>query len=218
MTNAISNRNKGLYGVKVSKKLKPLRRIFTQWIWLNVRMGREWSLVNDLPWWYNERALVSLFAGAIWKCGGDAFEEFVEEKRGGQTGNKGRIDLWFKLGNVEYNAEAKKCWVDSSGGVKSISHINKVLSKAVMAANEILPDKRPRLAMVFGVAIAAKNTGKSNSEQLQALHEIARNPKIKADATTWVFPKLPKRHKGSESFLMPGVILWVKQVKRVPQN
>src|SRR5262245_34034370 len=47
------------------------------WEWTSVieRVVRVWYQ-DDVPWWYNERASLSLFAGAIWKVGGIAFEEF----------------------------------------------------------------------------------------------------------------------------------------------
>src|SRR4051812_1474895 len=93
-----------------NKRLRILKPVLEEWVKLNARLGRQWSSVKDAPWWYNERALVSLFAGAIWRCKGDAFEEFNEVKRGFKARPGGRIDLWFALRKKEFNAEAKQCW------------------------------------------------------------------------------------------------------------
>jgi hypothetical protein len=58
----------------------PLRTILRKWISLNERIAQDWRY-KDVPWWYNERAALSIFSGGIWNSGEFAFEEFSDEKR-----------------------------------------------------------------------------------------------------------------------------------------
>ncbi len=203
-----------MHGVATNARLRGLRRILARWCAINDQLGREWAVVKDAPWWYNERALVSIFAGAIWQCGGVAFEEFAEEKRGQQSRSQGRIDLWFQLGRREFLAEAKKCWVDSSNKVKALKSANEALAKAVRDAGDIPPDGRPRLAMVFALAIIPTKHDGSYQDQIAALQKLAKDPEIRAEARAWVLPILSKPLKSSDDYFMPGIILWVKHVRR----
>jgi hypothetical protein len=51
----------------IAKKLPILADVL--WEWLGV-MDRYVRLSGgDLPWWYNERASISVFAGAVWRTG-----------------------------------------------------------------------------------------------------------------------------------------------------
>jgi hypothetical protein len=96
----------------------PLQGVLREWVRVNEEFARRGQRFNDVPWWYNERANVSVFAGAVWRNRGRAFEEFSATKRkiGTTTGRlhgsvPGRVDMYFETrdGN-EYNLEAKS-WV-----------------------------------------------------------------------------------------------------------
>ena len=62
--------------------------------------------IDDCLYWYNERATVGSLAGAIWRTGGFAVEEYREPKKRKGKHYMGRTDLWFSLG--ENN---RKCYV-----------------------------------------------------------------------------------------------------------
>ncbi|MBP6865771.1 MAG: hypothetical protein KBC32_10975 [Candidatus Didemnitutus sp.] len=203
-----------MQGVSANTRLKALRPVLEQWCAINSQLGREWALVKDAPWWYNERALVSVFAGSIWTYGGAALEEYAEVKRGDQTRNQGRIDLWFQLGQREFLAEAKKCWVDCSDKSRALVSVNEALAKAILDAGDIPPDGRPRLAMVFAVALIPTQFAENYADQITSLQAVAKSPKIKADARAWVFPKTSTPLRSSDGYFMPGIILWVKHVQR----
>ena len=79
-----------MHHVYTTKKLLSLHAVLREWVRLNRLLGRQWSnSIGDLPWWYNERALLSLFAGAVWRTGGYAFEEFSDLKHKGIRKRKG---------------------------------------------------------------------------------------------------------------------------------
>jgi hypothetical protein len=83
--------------------------------WQSMQKLDWWDHKGDAPWWYNERASLSLFAGAVWKCRGWVFEEFSIKRRTATTRGKykrhsGRCDIMFGLGKIQFVGEAKQCW------------------------------------------------------------------------------------------------------------
>ena len=176
-------------------------------------MGGEWAKVKDAPWWYNERALVSVFAGAVRRCGGDAFEEFASDKRRVKETGSGRIDLWFALGKREFMAEAKQCWVYSDDPSKSVRLAGEEMDRARKDANCCIPDGRPRLAMVFGVALVPVKLKNDLPAQLQSLASIATATSTKSDAVAWVFPNLKRPLQSSDGFVLPGIILGIRKIR-----
>ena len=179
-------------------------------------MGREWSSVKDTPWWYNERALVSLFAGAVWRCGGDAFEEFSNEKRRSRKIGNGRIDLWFTVGKGEFNAEAKQSWLYSDQEKRSRSLIAEARANAVADANRCIPDGRTRLAMIFAIGLVPKKPRADLDEQIARL--VTLSHEIKADATAWVFPALAKLLTSTDGYILPGITLWIWKLRGGPRK
>ncbi len=97
--------------------LRSFAPIFKKWIKANEEIARAWRSVQDAPWWYNERASLSVFAGAIWRAGGFAFEEYSDEKREIRKRSRtlgseypGRVDLYFNWAGCDFVAEAKFIW------------------------------------------------------------------------------------------------------------
>ena len=93
-------------------RLRSLRPVLQKWVALNRTLYQNWGK-KDCPWWYNERAILSIFAGAIWRSGGLAFEEFSNLKRKkSRRRNRyrkyaGRSDLYFQIKSKEYVVEVK---------------------------------------------------------------------------------------------------------------
>lgn len=92
--------------------------IMNSWISINREYIEDWhddnGNFNDCAYWYNERASVSILAGAIWRKGGVCLEEFssvkgiIVDKEIDETKERnGRTDLYFYLGEEEYIVEAK---------------------------------------------------------------------------------------------------------------
>ncbi len=90
-----------------------LKEIFEEW--LNVIKDYcDYEDYEDSPYYYNERATLSSFVGAIWRQGEIALEEFSSIKGSASQNEdedkKGRIDLWFKCGTDSFICEAKQKW------------------------------------------------------------------------------------------------------------
>ena len=93
-----------------NRKLKWIEPILKQWL----RVHRDYIEANnceDSLYWYNERANVGALAGAIWRSGGYALEEFGAMKGKGDDASKGRVDLFFQYAGRSSAVEAKQAWV-----------------------------------------------------------------------------------------------------------
>ena len=107
---------------------RDLRRAFVEW--QKLMEDRSWYDEGDAPWWYNERAVMSLFVGAVWKSKGWAFEEYSTSKRfktrrGRGTrayGGRGDLAIWTR-GDKQYAIEAKLSFPPAAmfGGVRIVT-------------------------------------------------------------------------------------------------
>ncbi len=106
-----------LFGVKAQlvvnnhkKEFKTIRPIFEEWLKLN-RDYIELAEQQDNLYWYNERATISSLAGAVWRCGGFAQEEYSAIKGKGNKARTGRVDLYFHFNNTDVVCEAKQLFL-----------------------------------------------------------------------------------------------------------
>lgn len=76
-----------------SPVLKEWQTLFEEWILAVERFCR--LSPGDAPYWYTERANVGTLAGAAWRCGWIALEEFQGDKSEQSLGWRGRLDLWL---------------------------------------------------------------------------------------------------------------------------
>lgn len=102
-----------LFGVDVEfiindKEIEVIAPILEQWVKIN-RDYIEQSENSENYYWYNERANISALAGAVWRCGGFASEEYSAPK--GADNKMGRVDLHFVFAQKEIICEAKHGWL-----------------------------------------------------------------------------------------------------------
>ena len=91
---------------KHKKEFRKLRPVFEEWLKLN-RDYIELTDSNDNLYWYNERSNISAIAGAVWRRGGFAQEEFSSEKGSKSVRKMGRVDLYFHFQGLDVICEAK---------------------------------------------------------------------------------------------------------------
>ena len=67
---------------------------------------------QDRPYFYDERATLSMLAGGIWRSNPDnlVLEEYCADRRGSLGTYKGRLDIWFKAKGKSCYGEAKQRW------------------------------------------------------------------------------------------------------------
>lgn len=199
-------------GVQATKRLRCLKPHLEEWARQNARLGKEWQSVGDAPWWYNERALLSVFAGAVWRCGGSAFEEYSEEKRNDMRVSSGRVDLWFSTGRHDFWAEAKVCDIAITRGGNRARVISKNLARAKADIRRCEPDGwHRRVAILFGRPYLRPCSRTELEQRITWL--IGEAKRVDHDALAWVFPKLRKLPTGS-NWVCPGSIVWIKEVRR----
>jgi hypothetical protein len=93
-----------------TKFTEPLVPLIEGWI----RATRRYTKLHggdDAPYYYNERANISLMAAGAWLTGGAAVEEFGTIRGHGVEQYRGRADLYVKLGDYDASFEAKHTWM-----------------------------------------------------------------------------------------------------------
>lgn len=105
--------------------------IIEQWGLLHKEFTEQ-KQYKDCLYWYNERANVSAFSGAVWRSGGVALEEYSSQKGNIDNTVNGRVDLYFSKQNNIAIAEAKMEWLYFGEQAKSDlgEKINSVAGKA----------------------------------------------------------------------------------------
>lgn len=111
------------------ESLRWIDSILNIWVDINAEYINQY---DDCLYWYNERADVSTFSGAIWKAGGFAIEEYSSKKGDDESQTNGRVDLYFSIGDKEVVAEVKKQWLYFGQQVRLNleGKINRVVSAA----------------------------------------------------------------------------------------
>lgn len=209
---------------KKIKSLKPCLDTWTEMMW--DRDGWEWNnehghLIRDAPWWYNERASVSHFAGAIWKNDGWVTEEFVVPREGrgepdDRTRNKyGRCDISFEVGTLKIIAEAKQVWPSLTGSeCKRAAIANGIEQAKDEVKGRPVSNGYERYAMVFASPYVTSNTDTKTEANnfIEAIRTIEE-----AHAVAWAFPlienPIQSPRPGYENRYFPGVALVISRVQ-----
>jgi hypothetical protein len=199
--------------------LSPLRGVLREW--QNLNEDTIWRKIPDLPWWYNERAVLSQFVGAVWRQPkGWTFEEYSTWRY--QTRKKhhtGRADIWFRVNSQDYVGEAKQCWPIISGdALRARQSIESTLDTASREVAEIMTPGYDEvgLAMVFAAPLIIDSKLKYLRSYLADV--ISEVEKVENVGVAWVFPeyaekiRLPKGHS-SYRYIFPGTWLFLRPVK-----
>jgi len=204
-------------GIRIARlhRLKPILR---SWISLNVTFGSYWARdYSDSPWWYNERATLSFFAGAVWRAGGWAFEEFSTSKQGQSTSGAkslrtGRCDINFGVNSAEYVAEAKQSWPILGHPTRGAKDVVNSLHAAERDARQLRDMRLPCL----GIAFASPRIHMRMRHQLRPLlAEFVNSLSNVQDATVaWTFPTASHnlRPEGrNKQYIYPGVLVLIRR-------
>ncbi|KAA3618537.1 MAG: hypothetical protein D8M58_21375 [Calditrichaeota bacterium] len=172
------------------------------WEWISIINRFCSEIEEEVPYYYNERSNVSIFAGALWRNNYLAMEEFGIEK-GKRKKYTGRSDLWFQIGNTDYYCEAKFKFVSlASKDIKS--QIKSVMESAKKDVNKIdFKDNEKSISMVFICPHLSINNKDINSE-IDSFLKIIK--KIPADVKSWVFPQ-NRRDFIVDNKYYPGIVL-----------
>lgn len=197
-------------GVKC-EDLTILQPVLKEWINCNQDLLDCWG--GDLPWWYNERASVSVLAGAAWRLGYRAFEEFSEDKRQPNKRHPtyhGRIDLYLNVKCDDFIAEAKYFWSAATRVTPRTSEtLEAWLGEACEGIKKCPKHGQHKLGILFAQPYIAKAEKQRVDELLQQW--IAAMLDVDCSCRAWVFPQATRLSAGTVS-ICPGAAVLIKEV------
>lgn len=142
-----------------------LHEIFDSWCDINYEYITAHNFCDSM-YWYNERASVGSLAGAIWRTGGLALEEFSANKSNDENKEMGRIDLYFTQNDICFIAEAKQKFISLSDNINFYAILKNKLDEAIddTKRTSIASDyEHVPLALLFVVPFFVNNTDPDNN-------------------------------------------------------
>ena len=204
---------------------------------------REWTAVvdicaienpNDSCWSYGERAAISIFAGAAWKVGWFAAEEFGTRKIGDKLDDlpgrsmrrRGRCDLYLDDRSESYVVEAKQAWQAIGPRVsKPTSEVTTKMGEACRDAASVPNiEANRRLALTFvapsfpvSLLAACVDDSARHVASTQIIAEWLRKVKAinRIGAMAWSFPPISRCLTDPDSKrVFPGTVALVQECKQ----
>jgi hypothetical protein len=185
--------------------LQPLDPVLNSWITCTERYIDVWD-GDDLPYWYNEQANVSILAGAAWKADWTAIEEYqiskIATEANEKTSSIGRNDLYIADDSNGFCIEAKVAYVP----IDNLAYARDwILSKCKLATVDAarLDYNEPKLGAVF---IAPYSLGSlASAEQIEAFQTMLRA--LTSDALAWVCPAKAQKTPSHDNKRYPMIAL-----------
>ena len=199
-------------------KLKHWSGLLHEW---SSNIERYMKYTNgDIPYWYKERANVSILAGAAWRSGFIALQEFEADKQISVDETtiselyswKGRCDLYIGSSTNQHDLiEAKYKWLS----LKS-DDFNKYATNLV---NKALADAKASQCggdiSAVGVAFIPVYLHAKYMENIDDIikNTIAQIKEMELDAYAWCFPNTMRQRILDNNYLNPGIFLFAKSSK-----
>jgi|GEM_PF-1333562 len=199
------------YKIKRGKGINHWAPLFEEWLLCTERYCRV-SAGEDAPFIYTERANIGILAGAAWRCGRIALEEFQYEKREKRKKWDGRADLYIASEkNGEELIEAKFGWMSLRYPGKAIDRVAYVLDAAVQSAKQTkgADNDLTCLATAFLSASLPKEHFDILEERIDSIVSEVSNS---AHGVAWCFPKEYRHIVSHKNNYTPGVILFVNHL------
>lgn len=172
------------------EKLIPFQPILEEWTKCVQEYIDCWE-GGDLPYWYNERANVSVLAGAAWRAGFTAIEEYQIKKQGvaSDKDSNGRNDLYITDKSFGIAIEAKVIFPKID---ELESQISIAIKNAIADVKKIKEVDGHRAGVVF-IAPYTKSIATDEQVKFFSQHIAAIN---NADAYAFIYPQTnnPKSH------------------------
>ncbi|OKQ15661.1 hypothetical protein [Vibrio antiquarius] len=185
----------------------------------------------DLAYFYNERANISILAGAIWRQSeykALVLEEYSTDKEKQTDDNKdinargyrGRRDLWFCLNEQQFRCEAKQLWwsLESLNEHDFSSAIKLADREANKIERQYIDGDNFALGIVFiTFKIRRTNLGKGSSCLAELDRLIARYQQDDLITHKLVLDEV-LRSGGESTTLYPGVLVLLKSRTKAIHN
>jgi hypothetical protein len=219
---------------RTNNSLKGLSPLLTSWTQATIDFCRRKDF-EDNCWWYNERASLSVLAGAAWRIKGwSALEEYSTTKRGvvpeGEIDPgrivRGRCDLHLAHGSSDYAVEAKQVW-QPIGKRARVDRVERGMKKAWEDAGNLTHDEADRrLALTFVTPYlplsevagrAVRGTATVDEKAVRAAVEswLNRLDLASFDAHAYAFPRVASGFVNrAQTCVFPGALICVEQRKK----
>lgn len=197
-----------------TKQADNLVSIIEGWIEAHIEYA-EIHEDNDVAYYFNERANISMLAAGAWKSGAVALEEFTARKGIGADKRHGRVDLYISTREWNAEIEAKHKWMNLAlSDEKFADRVNETIAKATGDAL-LISGAWHRYACAFFVP----------SVRVRQYDEYAADPEAmlqtelqrylaqkKPDIWAWCFPDVARRFRLNKETYYPGVVMALKRV------
>ncbi|MGE6223673.1 hypothetical protein [Aeromonas media] len=179
----------------------------------------------DLAYFYNERANISIFSGAIWRqreCKTLVLEEYSTDKEKQECDNqvidligyRGRRDLWFCLNDQQFRCEAKQLWwsLDNLNENEFSAAIQLAADEASKIEKQYVYENNFALGIVF-ITLKIRRANLCNSSRYLAELDWLVSMHQQHDLITHklVLDEV-LRSGGDSSTLYPGVLVLIKKI------
>lgn len=196
-----------------SKKMHHWHSVVEEWILAHERFSR---LTGDAAYWYTERANIGVVAGAAWRCGMVALEEFqVIKNNAGYSKKKdqkdwsGRCDLWMVNDRGDEIIESKlKCLCLRTSKAKQFAA--KALEDAVKdACASRWSEKTTAIGLVFLPIYTNARLALNNGDLDELIEKIVKEiSEIDTSLIAWCFPEQNRSLLcGNDKNYWPGIIM-----------
>ncbi len=220
-----------------------ISRLLAAWVEAVLRydeiMSGDAGEGGDCCWWYNERANVSVLAGAAWAEGWVALEEYSTLKRAealtsgvdDEDGSdaRGRVDLYVSTRDKDYAFEAKQVWLRMDPGFETAGRSGKVaegMNAARHDALKLVGEAGAHYAVTFVIpfiSTAVLDAGAMadfNSRLFQWLSGLSESASPSGCASghgpvqvAYVFPRLEQRcYVNAAGYYYPGIVMLLEDV------
>ena len=204
------------YRIKGHRSLSHWEPLLEEWLLATERYCRVME-GEDAPYFYNERANIGVLAGAAWRCGRIALEEFQHLKGfRNHPKTKGRADLYIAWDKGEELVEAKLRWLRLD--LKSQKQIE--LSEMLLASARADARKARGndswiscIALAFlpcWLSVAKRNDLSENIEKTVRSFQMS-----KLAAVAWSFPNHSRDIESDQTGnCIPGIIMIAESCRR----
>jgi len=167
---------------------------------------------DDAAWWYNERAILSLFAGAIWSSKGWAFEEFATIKRQRvatkrkhrRDGARGDLEFWWPSSSKYFQCEAKRAEVSLMVSARNMQE--RIRAELDECVKDVRCHSASRSALQVGLLFlvpyltrGVRNRKPLNRDELEHLKDFGGALRSLSSDTGWAV-----------AWTFPGIFPWPK--------
>jgi hypothetical protein len=201
----------------ISRRIQRHKEILTDTLsWMKEEIDRYIGIAQEVPWFYNERAVLGFFiSGLIRRGNADILQEFscYKCKKYNTSKNLGRSDLFFLLRNDRYLLEAK--WCCTSANERSDNEeANKWANSALQQANLYRKDAGVKKKNVFSLCFESICFTKRQHTKYQKTIDEWR---VKEESEIYgldfyslieVSSKMPKKWYHSDGLYFPALAIY----------